>query len=285
MTPRTSVRAATRAIYSNMRGRELVFGLAPEAGKGVPRKVDGVAAERAAMVKESEATPTPDPSPLLAGARGGGERAEQGARGKQASGGGEKREPDLMTRVRALYEDSTVPVAEIARLVGVTERTLYKYAAKGEWRRRYVVKPRGEAAAAANRGRHWQRADGFVPVKGTGGRFTARAEAGRAVAHGLKALDPDGAARAALACAAAELRHCKAASKARAAQVWEARRRAIDAVSSAMAVYNRFRATRSPGRSPAERAHDEVMEGLFISQIEAAVACVKDLKLAKSRKD
>ena len=39
-------------------------------------------------------------------------------------------------RVRALYEDSIVPMREIARLAGVHERTLYKYARKCGWRRR-----------------------------------------------------------------------------------------------------------------------------------------------------
>ncbi|MBS0248143.1 MAG: hypothetical protein JSR61_16130 [Proteobacteria bacterium] len=190
-----------------------------------------------------------------------------------------------MARVRALYEESAVPVREIARLCGVTERTLYKYVAKGEWRRRYVVKPRGQAAAAGNRGRHWQRAAGHEGVKGAGGRFIPREDADEPVAQGLQALDPAARSRAAAACAAASARHAEARAKADAAQVWEARRRAIDAVSSAMAVYNRFRATRSPGRSPAERAHDEAMEGLFVQQIETAVACVKGLKLAKSRRD
>jgi len=42
----------------------------------------------------------------------------------------------LTLRVRALYEDSVVPMREIARLAGVHERTLYKYARKCGWRRR-----------------------------------------------------------------------------------------------------------------------------------------------------
>lgn len=278
------MRAATRAVYSTMRGHELVAGLAPEMGQGVPRKVDGASPDNrlAQGLASEESAPTPDTSPRLAHARGEGERAEQGARGKQASGGGKKKEPDLMTRVRALYEDTAVPVAEIARLAGVTERTLYKYAARGVWRRRYVVKPRGEAAACANRGRRWQRAEGHAAAKGAGGRFIARTDADQPVARGIKALDPDGAARAAIACAAASLRHARAQKTARAkadaALVWEARRRAIDAVSSAMEVYNRFRITRSRARSPAERAHDEVMEALFVSQIETAVVALKDLE-------
>lgn len=291
MTPRTSVRAQTRVLYSTMPGRELALGLAPERGQGAVRKVDLVLPDNRLAQEPplpnplpegergqsefgestaQENAPTPDPSPLLGDARGGGEKEE--------SGGVEKKGPNLMSRVRSLYEDTAVPVREIARLAGVTERTLYKYVERGGWRRRYAAKPRGDAAAAGNRGRRWQRASGHEGVKGAGGRFIARAEAERDVAHGLKALDPDGAARAAIACAAAELRHSKAASKARSAQAWDARCRALDAVSSAMEVYNRFRITRSSARSPAERAHDETMEALFVQQIETAVRALSGLK-------
>ncbi len=41
-----------------------------------------------------------------------------------------------MPQVRALYEESAVPVREIMRRAGVTERTIYKYACKGQWRPR-----------------------------------------------------------------------------------------------------------------------------------------------------
>ena len=47
----------------------------------------------------------------------------------------------LTERARALYEDSAVPVREIARLTGVTERTIYKYAAKHAWKPRYRWSP------------------------------------------------------------------------------------------------------------------------------------------------
>ncbi len=45
--------------------------------------------------------------------------------------------------LRALYEDSAVPVARSRRSAGVTERTIYKYAAKHGWKRRYRWAPRG----------------------------------------------------------------------------------------------------------------------------------------------
>src|SRR6185437_16253774 len=65
----------------------------------------------------------------------------------------------LLERVRQLYEESVVPVREIARLIGVSERTLYKYVARHGWRRRHLclerATPSGDYAAvrAANRGR------------------------------------------------------------------------------------------------------------------------------------
>jgi DNA invertase Pin-like site-specific DNA recombinase len=42
----------------------------------------------------------------------------------------------LTERVRALYEGSIVPVREIARLVGVGERRIYRYARKLGWKAR-----------------------------------------------------------------------------------------------------------------------------------------------------
>ncbi len=69
------------------------------------------------------------------------EQAVQGG-GEQAAARGEAappatRETKLTTRARRLYENTAVPVAEIARLCGVTERTIYKYARKGGWKPRY----------------------------------------------------------------------------------------------------------------------------------------------------
>ena len=54
---------------------------------------------------------------------------------------------NLTEKVRALYEHSAVPVAEIAKLAGVTERTIYKYARKHDWTPRY----RRRAPAARRR--------------------------------------------------------------------------------------------------------------------------------------
>jgi hypothetical protein len=196
-----------------------------------------------------------------------------------------------MARVQALYEDSAVPVREIARLCGVTERTLYKYVRKGGWRRRYVRAPAGDAAtgaipgtvSGAARGERWQRAAGHEPVKGAGGRFVPRAEAGRPVAQGIaqgiKALDPAARAKASAACAAAAARGAKARARAETRLTWEARLAAINAVSAAMAGYNRFRAGRATVRTPMEIAADEQMAAHFVAQIEAAMACLRKLKM------
>lgn len=46
---------------------------------------------------------------------------------------------ELTAQVRRLYEESNAPVREIARRVGVSERTLYKYVEKGAWTRRRVT--------------------------------------------------------------------------------------------------------------------------------------------------
>jgi hypothetical protein len=108
----------------------------------------------------------------------------------------EQTSPTLTDEVRALYEETPMPVAEIARLAGVAERTLYRYVARGGWTRRYPV--RGVEAAAANRGR--KREPRPPQPKGAGGRFIPRAEWGKPHPSGLKALDPQGAAIAAAEC-------------------------------------------------------------------------------------
>ena len=146
-------------------------------------------------------TPTPDPSP-----QGGGEQAE--------AGGGEI---SLTARARALYENSAVPVAEIARLCGVSERTIYKYAAKGAWKPRYRWSPE----------RGWRAEAAFAPVQGAGSRFIRREDKGKPFARGLKATDPAAAARALRA-------SDKAARRARAAQAEAEAELATDALCRAL---------------------------------------------------
>ena len=126
----------------------------------------------------------------------------------------------LTARVRALYEDSVVPVREIARLAGVTERTIYKYAHKEGWTPRVTRLSRdGTAAGLAGRG--------------VAGRFIRREDEGKPHARGLKALDPDGAARAAAACVRAgelsdaAVAQASAAAASRAARAQAARDAAL----------------------------------------------------------
>jgi hypothetical protein len=132
-------------------------------------------------------------------------------------------EEDLTARVRALYEDSAVPVAKIASIAGVSERTIYKYAAKQRWQKRY-------------------RRPDFAPVRGAGARFIRRDDKDQPVAQGLKATDPAGAARAAAGCQkAAHLSH-EAQRQAQRAQHNEACIRAIEATNRALRELSEYRA-------------------------------------------
>ena len=178
--------------------------------------------------------------------------------------------------MRALYENSAVPVREVARLAGVTERTLYKYAQKGGWKPRYAWIDRGGVQ------RRW-RADvqslvqsnvrsnvrtlaqskvtgttvapgNFTPVRGAGGRFIARADKGKPFARGLKATDRQGAARASAACVRAET----IAAQAQADAAWLTWNETfISLLKSAAALrdqltaYRALRAKRRPQRHPA----------------------------------
>lgn len=271
-----------------------MFALAPEAGQGAVRKVEVFGPSNSLAQEPPLPNPLPHSSPdgersLAYGERGQAELGEPTVPANTAEA------PSLMARVQALYEDTAVPVREIARLCGVTERTLYKYVAKGGWRRRYVRAPADDAStgaitgnlSGAARGERWLRARGHEPVKGAGGRFVPRAEAGRPVApgiaqgiaHGIKALDPSARAKASLACAAASARAAKARAKADERQVWDARVAAINAVSAAMAAYNRFRAGRATVRTPMEITADEQMEAHYVDQIAAALDCVRRLKM------
>ena len=157
-----------------------------------------------------------------------------------------------------------MPVGEIARLAGVTERTLYKYVEKHRWKKRYRVLPRGEAAARANSGRRWRHDEAFAPAKGAGGRFVRREDKAKPFVTGLKALDPGGRARALADCAAAEPLSRAAQTRAHEEMRLEERLRAMAEVDRAVAELKRYRercaedraAQRPPGPNDArlERA-------------------------------
>lgn len=191
-------------------------------------------------------------------------------------GGGEvpANQTDLTARARALYEGSAVPVREIARLAGVSERTLYKYVEKYRWKRRYTIVPRGLAAAKANRGRGWQATAGFAPVKGAGGRFVRREDAGKPFAAGMKALDPAGHARADAACSHAQRRARRAEADALAQRWADENCRAIRAVVRArddLAAHDSAHAA-ARGNKPARSPRDRLRERALVMSLKVALA-------------
>ena len=168
--------------------------------------------------------------------------------------------------MRALYEHSAVSVAEIARLAGVTERTIYKYAAKEQWTPRYAW------AADGARRRGWRAgqriAPDFVPVRGAGGRFIRRADKDKPFAVGLKATDPAAAALAAAACRREQAASRVAQAKAKAAQHAEAEIRAINTANRALHELNRFLAER--GKAPPATRGDARIERALMRAVELA---------------
>ncbi len=168
--------------------------------------------------------------------------------------------------MRALYEHSAVPVAEIARLAGVTERTIYKYAAKEQWTPRYAwgedgSRPRGQRAGE-------RCAPDIVPVRGTGGRFIRRADAGKPFATGLKATDPTAAAEVVAACRREEAASRAAQAKAKAAQHAEAELHAMETVSRTLQELNRFLDERD--KAPSAARGDDRIERLIMRAVELA---------------
>jgi predicted transcriptional regulator len=167
----------------------------------------------------------------------------------------------LTERARALYEDSAVPVREIARLAGVTERTIYKYAAKHAWKPRYRW--------AQNRG--WRARATFAPAKGAGARFIRREDKGRPFATGIKATDPEAAARAAAECRRAQALASQAQAEAEDERRFEDYMRAGAAVNRALDQLQRYgdKQTKLP---PAQRAaaDDPLLDGLRMS-VDAAM--------------
>ena len=216
------------------------------------------------MVRDADdqASHTKEPPTLTLPLSGGGKESV-------ASGGGETT-TDLTARARALYEGSAVPVREIARLAGVSERTLYKYVEKHGWKKRYARVPRGLTAAKANRGRGWQATAGFAPVKGAGGRFIRREDIGKPFAAGLKALDPAGHAQAAAACSHAQRRARRAEADAQAERWADENVRAIRAVVRARDDLAAHDAAR--GNKPARSPRDRLRERALVMSLKVALA-------------
>lgn len=152
---------------------------------------------------------------------------------------GEKQETALTARVRKLYEDSVVPVREIARIAGVTERTVYKYAKKQQWKPRYDWNGDGTRPQGMPCG--WRARAALTPAQGAGGRFIARDDRGKPIAAGLQATDPQMAARAAQNCAAAALREHDAYVRAVRLRQNEERSRVWRRINKALDVVERHR--------------------------------------------
>jgi hypothetical protein len=213
-------------------------------------------AQARALFREAmEVTPLPSPPPSLPVALSSnvrGATAESGGRG-QTEQAGEAKEQSLTERARALYEDTVVPVREIARLVGVTERTILKYAAKHDWKPRY----HWVAGAAGVRHRRWQPNEKFAPARGAGARFIKREDAGKPVAVGLMATDPAVAARAYADCGRAQTMAKAAQLRAARAQQGEAQIDAIAALGAALAEIVGWRRAREKSEDRARRANAE----------------------------
>src|SRR3972149_5636917 len=164
-------------------------------------------------------------------------------------------------RARALYEDSAVPVREIARLTGVTERTIYKYAAKHAWKPRYRWSP----------DRGWRAKAAFAPAKGAGAPFIRREGKAKPVATGLKATDPAAAARASEECRRAQAQASQAQTEAEDEQRFEATMRAHAAVMRAMDQLLRYRNEQAK-LPPAQRAPaDDPLHDALRMSVDATV--------------
>ena len=232
MTRRSSQRALAREIY-----RQMVAARAAET-----------------------ATPTPDPSPSSILPKS--DKSDFGGEGEKKG----LTAQNFTEKVRALYEYSAVPVAEIASVAGVTERTIYKYAAKEQWTPRYAWAADGSRPRGQRAGKRY--APDFVPVRGAGGRFIRRADQGKPFAVGLKATDPAAAALAAAACRREEAASCAAQVKAKAAQDAKAELRAMETVSRTLQELNRFLDERD--KAPSAARGDDRIERLLMRAVELA---------------
>ena len=202
-------------------------------------------------------TPLPDPPP-----QGGREKEKQGCGGQGLPA------QNLTEKVRALYEHAAVPVSEIAKLAGVTERTIYKYARQHGWTPRYRWRA-AAAGAGGKRKRGWRQRAPFAPLKGAGGRFVRRADAGKPHAVGLHATDPAGAARANAACRRAAALARKAQARAAVERREAAQLRALEAMNRTLADLNRYRASCAKAGQPGLRDDDRVAH-LLMRTVEIA---------------
>jgi hypothetical protein len=174
----------------------------------------------------------------------------------------------LTARVRRLYENSAVPVREIAQLAGVTERTSYKYARKGGWTPRYAWNDAG----GAHRRKRWRATERFAPTKGAGGRFIARVDKGKPYRQGLKATDAQGARRAIEKCAKAERIARAVQAEAEAEQRCAALVRAIDNTNGALRELNVYLTARRKSGAVRHARADALIESALYRAV-AVTTC------------
>jgi hypothetical protein len=218
----------------------------------------------------------------------------------------------LLDRVQHIYENSVVPVREIARLIGVSERTLYKYVRRHGWARRHVCleagplpnpppasgrsRPSSTGYAgegkirAASRGQRLTPRLGFERAKGAGGRFIAFEERGTPQPHGPKALDPLAAEAAGEICSQAGAMSDIAAAQALVdAAAREADRRAIrEAEADVRTLAHLTRAvaelTKLAEQQEAAAAADQADQARRATEEAAEIRRVEDLRRDLARK-
>jgi hypothetical protein len=219
--------------------------------------------------------PHPDPRPFRrrekeeSGERVRAERvaaSEQAAASAPQNGDGERASPQpgllpsLLQRTQYLYEKTIVPVRKIAQLIGVSERTIYKYAKRYNWARRYVRPAR---------------------TRGTGGRFITCEESAQAAqashgpfACGPKALDPLAAEAAAARCERAAAASNLAVSEIMAAgTIEDAQRRAAEYGETARRMLGDMaRMLRGLARTAIEQAAREADDTVERARLAAAQA-------------
>ncbi|MGH6768597.1 MAG: hypothetical protein ACRECO_06195 [Xanthobacteraceae bacterium] len=173
----------------------------------------------------------------------------------------------LTREARRLYEETVVPVREIARLAGVSERTLYKYVQRGGWRRRYRRLVRGAESPFVARA-----AESPFVARSAGGRFMRREDASAPHAAGLKALDPAAGAVAAAACVEAGAVSDVAVVEASAAAQARADMRSFDILCTTLIDLAKMRKTRKEGALPRADRLDARLQDAILAQMSALIA-------------
>jgi hypothetical protein len=162
-------------------------------------------------------------------------------------------------RLRQLYEQSALPVCEIARIAAIAERTLFSYVQRGGWKRRNWRQARYDAARTA-------------PLEGAG--LFSTAEDARHTARAYVAVRKlvDEASAAAVAATHERAANVQAAAQQRAARakaVADARARArmAAAVADALRILAQVE-RRGPPKSPQARRVRDRMFDVLVGQFD-----------------